>query len=1829
MELRPASTCSRTHLSSSLSIALCALLCMPMYRLQNIEDTVTTLAAEMRSGAESYDSRVYTVCAPWTGERGDKFVKVFYPAFQNGLLSITDDFATLREHLDGVDPGGANGVAHNGHGIGGAQGAQLTLQSQRAHRNRSSKLQGLAWKHCLNEAIRNEINRECRALTVAHTAHAAVIAGLAAGAAVPAYVPPPGWPAGTVTVDTSAGQMACMVLRRHGIMPTTGLTTVTQTSKWETMTLRKVGYTPESMIELKNLIDSTNMQLTTVHPANVCRLKFLQLIDTPAALVDKAVSELQRATYLDGAGLPDYGATVAAFDELWRTYFSRGDVKHRAPAGDGASATGNRVDGMEVTDETMMMAMLDEMSEVGQISGGNLVVADGNLFAVQADGTRVMICFKCKGMHHSFSKCPSKQSVTVGEAIRNLQAADAKALDEGPRTRFMRRGGGRGKGASGRGRGRGGRANTFSVEMDDQGVVYDTESGMELGVCQSSDEQSNAAVDVSPSMPRTEPMDSVSQKSSPDIVSTVLAVSDDIPRVDAERNRPLAYSADTMMHMLVGEEFEEQPDYCNDESPEERNAMVSTLHVRYFSVLAAICGMLACMATFTGRVTRVLQRAPWFGPVGIILSVLAAYAIASSCASIAVDRMCSDIQLGQSAQTALCLDLGQSGRTPYCNVDTGTSKVASGRITLFPESLIIDKHPNIHVRVANGVRLRVKFVGVLVMKTAQPVSADTEGKLMYLLGLIEAYYVPDMPDETTLVSTRTMYRYQGIKSYFNDDLSIRMPSGRCLTINETGLGYFLPFDHSFDARKLQPSDVYIPLSADPKYQSAVQPYEIFKAAFVLALSSVLAPDLLHNRLCHASWDRMHASGNCTTGLNLSAITRRSCDSCERGGSRNQKAAARNAPRRKFTRFGQRVSSDQCAMPKSTPLGFENFCLFYDLATKWLAIYFTRGHTNAEIQQCFRQYEADHKEDLLWCGGHVLEWLADNHGEFVSKDMDKFLAEIGTKQLTIVPWNPQQNPTERLNGIILRGLRITLAHGDATVRVWPFLAVQIVQVQNSLANRSETAIMPGKSAYEMRTGRVPDLSVLRVPLCRVVVHVRAERDRDAMGKLAARGVDAVHLCWDSRRKGYMAYATDLQRLSTWRASECTFHEDQFPRLSWIVGEMLTETGVVRLPSSMQQEADASAYRRQLEINMRDQPPPNIDVPDCELDEPDAMPHGRSEHDPDGPPSQRTRARLRQQGGNELVGWDDVTMTPVTEFGDVGVLCLNVMVATADIPATYYECLQTPEKEQWMDAYNTHMAGKMANGTVTWVPQPDDVRESDIVDTKLVPAAKYNDDNTIQAHTIRWVAKGYTQIYGRNFNETYSATAKATSMRVFFLKIMVLGMKTRKFDVPKAFTRAALDTRLYVRQPESKRLPGLMCSRKDKHGRYYIGILHKALEGLKQAGNLFQKLNVDTLVNKLNFKQFESEPCIFILHTSDGLVMLLVWVDDFATGYTSEKVLSKFVRDYKAVEGLDLKDEGVLKHFAGIDITFGDGTLELDQARGIERGILRHFPQAAGLTATQVPAKYDGKNRCNSMNTCALLAEGASRDFAAKYPPFLSCVALAMYYASMTRGDLLHTAVYLARFSIDPNEQCFTAAIELLSCLYHTRHDKLRYTVSPDNVPKQACQAGYESNIRSNHYIYSMPDGSWKLKPPAGTNMNYAGWIIFMYGAGVDWSSKLIKITCHSSAEVEIAAGCFCGKRAQHLRSLLNEFEEHGAGTGIKGPLVYLIDNEACGPLTSNVGVSRTTEHFLRWQHYLRWLVAHKYAVVIWLPTTDETGDIMTKIIAAHLYLTHKRKLLGTI
>jgi hypothetical protein len=114
-----------------------------------------------------------------------------------------------------------------------------------------------------------------------------------------------------------------------------------------------------------------------------------------------------------------------------------------------------------------------------------------------------------------------------------------------------------------------------------------------------------------------------------------------------------------------------------------------------------------------------------------------------------------------------------------------------------------------------------------------------------------------------------------------------------------------------------------------------------------------------------------------------------------------------------------------------------------------------------------------------------------------------------------------------------------------------------------------------------------------------------------------------------------------------------------------------------------------------------------------------------------------------------------------------------------------------------------------------------------------------------------------------------------------------------------------------------------------------------------------------------------------------------------------------------------------------------------------------------------------------------------------------------------------------------------------------------------------------------------------------------------------------VICHSSSEAEIASGCFLGKRTVFIRLLCGEL-----GRPLKGRFIILIDNTAAMDLSKKHGVQAKTAHFLRWQHYLRWLVLHEFVELYFVATKEQLADLATKVLDMSTFLLFCRTLFSS-
>jgi len=134
----------------------------------------------------------------------------------------------------------------------------------------------------------------------------------------------------------------------------------------------------------------------------------------------------------------------------------------------------------------------------------------------------------------------------------------------------------------------------------------------------------------------------------------------------------------------------------------------------------------------------------------------------------------------------------------------------------------------------------------------------------------------------------------------------------------------------------------------------------------------------------------------------------------------------------------------------------------------------------------------------------------------------------------------------------------------------------------------------------------------------------------------------------------------------------------------------------------------------------------------------------------------------------------------------------------------------------------------------------------------------------------VAKGFHQVHGFDFHETFSPVVKLVTIRVVLTLALSQGWDLFKLDVNNAFLNGLLEESVFMTQP-----PGFEVGDKS-----LVCKLNRALYGLKQAPRQwFDKLKSTLL--QLGFVGSKCDSSLFIYTHQKHTVYLLVYVDDIIT------------------------------------------------------------------------------------------------------------------------------------------------------------------------------------------------------------------------------------------------------------------------------------------------------------------------------------------------------------
>ena len=155
---------------------------------------------------------------------------------------------------------------------------------------------------------------------------------------------------------------------------------------------------------------------------------------------------------------------------------------------------------------------------------------------------------------------------------------------------------------------------------------------------------------------------------------------------------------------------------------------------------------------------------------------------------------------------------------------------------------------------------------------------------------------------------------------------------------------------------------------------------------------------------------------------------------------------------------------------------------------------------------------------------------------------------------------------------------------------------------------------------------------------------------------------------------------------------------------------------------------------------------------------------------------------------------------------------------------------------------------------------------MVGCKWVYKIKTCSDGTIDKYKARLVARGFTQKYGVDYEDTFAPVARLSSVRALLAITTSRHWSICQMDVKNAFLNGDLSEEVYMQPP-----PGL------SHPTNKVCRLHRALYGLKQAPRAwFAKFS--PTVSSLGYSISSYDSTLFIRCTDRGTILLLLYVDD---------------------------------------------------------------------------------------------------------------------------------------------------------------------------------------------------------------------------------------------------------------------------------------------------------------------------------------------------------------
>lgn len=840
--------------------------------------------------------------------------------------------------------------------------------------------------------------------------------------------------------------------------------------------------------------------------------------------------------------------------------------------------------------------------------------------------------------------------------------------------------------------------------------------------------------------------------------------------------------------------------------------------------------------------------------------------------------------------------------------------------------------------------------------------------------------------------------------------------------------------------------------------------------------------------------------------------------------------------------GEEVHSDLVGPFVPLSLGNRRYYVIY--IDKYSNFIF--GTTIKRKEEAGIEFEKVKEYILTQLGKRVKSFVSDGEGIYISNDFQEMIKLSGIEHYQTPTNTPQRNSlSERYHLTIMNLVRAVLFDSGLPNDLWGEAFNYVLYVLNRMVKRGND-----KSRYEMLYGKKPNIDHIH----KFGNYVIYKDTTNNIKKLDERGREGAYVGFDDASYLYRIY--DLEKRKIIRSRDVKFIEDKKVTLDNLgvefdfEDEEISENQVHIEDESEEEEVDEGIdycsppdqpklQPPPLPVRVRIEPTQEAQIVQPQVVQPQVF-------------GGTYPVRVRKKVDHTLAS---INKSENTKSGSASINIYND-------PTSYEEAIESEDKLEWEAAMKREIDALNNLGTFdykSYKPSGEPV-----VGTKWVFKKKLNRDGSVDKFKARLVVKGFSQVEGVNYYETYASVATYTTLRYIISTCAAKNLPIHHLDIDNAFLNSTLEEVVYVRLPTS------LDSKVVK--------LNKSLYGLKQASRVWN----EDLVSKLKefgLEESISDPSLFIRKDDNGDIFgVALWVDDnfiFGNKEDTEK-LSKYLSSKYGV-----KDLGPASYFCGIELDYLPNGVKIHQT-AYTKAILTKF----------------GFNDCKKLDVPNLVDEKGNPKSEMKFDNinlYQQAVGSLNYLVSVSRPDLAFSVSYVARNMSRPTQLDWENIGKIFRYIKGSFDKGIIYLKIKSDL------VGYSDASYAEDLI---------------DRRSVSGYVFVKNGGAISWKSKKQPIVTLSSTEAEYVALTKCAQESIWLDKLENDMLERK-----NNPTIIYEDNTGAISLSDKSAISDRSKHIQVRYHFIRECVKRKDLVINSLATQYMVADILTKCLGKILHTRH--------